>query len=110
MTLRDYQKEMLERLRETWCAGKRCVMLQMPTGTGKTVLLASLINELASKNVKCKMNSGQCGDGPSAGGVLIVAHRRELIEQIQATLNLFGIKNEELRINPTFTLSFSFSC
>ncbi len=94
MELRDYQKEMLGRLREAWGAGKRSVMLQMPTGTGKTVLLASLINELASKNVKCEMNNEQCGDGTCAGGVLIVAHRRELIEQIQATLNLFGIENE----------------
>lgn len=57
------------------------VMLQMPTGTGKTYLFTSLINDiintykLAHKDIK----------------ILIVAHRTELLDQISATLNKFGI-------------------
>ena len=72
MLLRDYQAEMLLRLHEAW-RKHRCVMVQMPTGTGKTHLMAAVIREAA------------------AGGVLIVAHRQELISQISQTLGLFGI-------------------
>ena len=54
----------------------RSVMMQMPTGTGKTVVLASLVmKELKNERIK-----GGCAK------VLIVAHRRELIEQIKETI------------------------
>ena len=60
--LRDYQIEMKTRLMEAWKA-HRSVMVQMPTGTGKTHLLASVVSEFVS----------------SAGsGVWLIAHRREL--------------------------------
>lgn len=63
--LRDYQIEMKTRLMEAWKA-HRSVMVQMPTGTGKTHLLASVVSEFVS----------------SAGsGVWLIAHRRELVEQ-----------------------------
>ena len=58
---------MLDRLYKAWGLS-RSVMVQMPTGTGKTVLLAEAIK----------------GEGPHH--VLVVAHRRELIEQIKGTL------------------------
>ena len=61
--LRDYQIEMLGRVLEA-LAGHRSVMVQMPTGTGKTVLLAEVVKHFQR--------------------VLVVAHRRELIEQIKA--------------------------
>lgn len=41
--LRDYQIEMKTRLMEAWKA-HRSVMVQMPTGTGKTHLLASVVS------------------------------------------------------------------
>ena len=44
--LRDYQIEMKTRLMEAWKA-HRSVMVQMPTGTGKTHLLASVVSEFA---------------------------------------------------------------
>ena len=47
--------------------------MQMPTGTGKTHLMAAVIRERLAE------------------GVLVVAHRRELIEQIQQTLQAFGL-------------------
>ena len=73
--LRDYQQEMLYRLEEAWTE-HRSVMVQMPTGTGKTLLLAQAIR-----------NERQRAEG--AGHVLIVAHRRELIEQIRRTVSRF---------------------
>ena len=73
--LRDYQQEMLDWLEEAWTE-HRSVMVQMPTGTGKTLLLAQAIR-----------NERQRTEG--AGHVLIVAHRRELIEQIRRTVLRF---------------------
>ena len=78
--LRDYQQEMLDRLYDAWRT-YQSVMVQMPTGTGKTVLLAEVIRQFT-------MHNSQCID---EGGVLIVAHRIELIEQISRTLDRFGI-------------------
>ena len=71
--LRDYQIEICERVREAF-ARHRSVMVQMPTGTGKTVVLAELVREYLNVN----LNGGR--------DVLIVAHRRELVEQIQQAL------------------------
>ena len=69
--LRDYQIEMKTRLMEAWKA-HRSVMVQMPTGTGKTHLLASVVSEFVS----------------SAGsGVWLIAHRRELVAQMEETVN-----------------------
>lgn len=76
--LRNYQQEMLDRLQDAWTRC-RSVMLQMPTGTGKTVLMAEVIRKSSYLN----------------GGVLIVAHRRELLEQIRETVESFGIDMEK---------------
>ena len=72
--LRDYQQEMLERLHDAW-EEQQSVMVQMPAGTGKTHLMAAVIRE------------------NMAHGVLIVAHRVELIGQISQTLESFGIEH-----------------
>ena len=96
ITLRDYQQEMLDRLHEAWKV-HRSVMLQMPTGTGKTVLLTEVIHnaqctvdnsQLANGNAQCHISNGDSSRQP---GVLIVAHRRELLEQIRETIAKFGI-------------------
>ena len=70
--LRDYQQVVLHELRKVGKT-RQSVMVQMPTGTGKTHLMAAVIREYAKK------------------GVLVVAHRRELIEQIKVTVTAFGI-------------------
>lgn len=78
--LRPHQIEAKAKIFEAWTKYDS-VMLQMPTGTGKTYLFTSLINDiintykLAHKDIK----------------ILIVAHRTELLDQISATLNKFGI-------------------
>ncbi|MBQ8361752.1 MAG: DEAD/DEAH box helicase family protein, partial [Bacteroidaceae bacterium] len=40
--LRDYQQEMVFRIHEAW-RHHRSVMVQMPTGTGKTHVLAEVV-------------------------------------------------------------------
>ena len=75
--LRDYQEEICSRVREAF-KKHRSVMMQMPTGTGKTVVLAEIVREYLNVNVNVNVKGG-CN-------VLIVAHRRELVEQIQQAL------------------------
>ena len=52
--LRDYQLEMLDRLHLAW-EKHQSVMVQMPTGVGKTHLMAEAIRneELRIKNEDC---------------------------------------------------------
>ena len=71
--LYDYQREMSERI-EAAFRSCQSVMVQMPTGTGKTVLLTEVV-----KNEKGKVKN-PC--------VWIVVHRRELVEQIKETLDI----------------------
>ena len=70
----DYQEDMKERI-EKALRLHRSVMAQMPTGTGKTVLLASVVESFLREH--------------SNWNVWIVAHRRELVSQIKDTLNKF---------------------
>ena len=70
----DYQKDMKERI-EKALRLHRSVMAQMPTGTGKTYLLTAVIDSFVSNNPKEK--------------VWIVAHRRELVSQIDETVRKF---------------------
>ena len=79
--LRDYQLEMLDMLHLAW-EKHQSVMVQMPTGVGKTVLLAEEI-----KNERLRVHHSH------AFRVLVVAHRIELIEQISRTLDKFGIEH-----------------
>lgn len=81
--LRDYQTEIKERIIDELQKCKS-VMVQMPTGTGKTRVLAALVNE------ELKINKDATGRTRS---VWIVAHRRELVEQIKETVNQFIINN-----------------
>ena len=74
--LRDYQIEICGKVNEAFEA-HRSVMTQMPTGTGKTVVLASIVKKFLNRDADCS--------------VLIVAHRIELIEQTGAFLSHFGI-------------------
>ena len=71
MKLFDYQKDMAMRIEKAFRL-YRSVMVQMPTGTGKTVVLASVVESFL-------------GEHPLKS-VWIVAHRRELVSQIQETI------------------------
>ena len=70
----DYQEDMKARIEKALCL-HRSVMAQMPTGTGKTYLLTAVIDSFVRANFKAK--------------VWIVAHRRELVSQIDETVRKF---------------------
>ena len=92
--LRDYQIEICEKVNEAFKA-HRSVMMQMPTGTGKTVVLASLVQQYLDLNFDDNRNNLNNSKLNSKSyqhcQVLIVAHRIELIEQTGAFLSHFGI-------------------
>ena len=76
MLLRDYQTDICSRVSDAFDK-HRSVMVQMPTGTGKTMVLAELVKRLMMRNEGIR--------------ILIVAHRRELIAQIKATVKRMGL-------------------
>ena len=97
----DYQEDMVKRVQEAF-KHHDAVMVQMPTGTGKTMVLANIVFSFLEK-----------GNHP----IWIVAHRRELVEQIKETLNKsllnFNFSNHPVKsskITPSlFTIKEDFS-
>ena len=75
--LYDYQKDMVKRIEEAF-ESHQSVMVQMPTGTGKTHVLVEVVK-----------NEEQRVKNPC---VWIIAHRRELVSQIEDTVRTFGIE------------------
>ena len=73
--LRDYQQTNKQKIYNAWTDGKS-VMLQMPTGTGKTRLFVSIIKDIFYYSSQTK----------KALKVLVLVHRTELIEQIDEEL------------------------
>lgn len=93
----DYQQEMLENITEVFSAAvfdsvlynekrKRVnvgssVMVQMPTGTGKTYVMAAVVRWFLETYSK--------------GEVWLIAHRKELVEQMERTLDRFALEYGE---------------
>src|SRR2546426_9536820 len=66
LNLRPYQTEALMSVRDAYKAGKRRVIVSLPTGTGKTVVFAYFPRALKMKK-----------------RLLVLAHREELLLQAQ---------------------------
>lgn len=94
--LYDYQQEMFANIIEVLTVSSppsaldegqkkahraNSVMVQMPTGTGKTFVMASVVKWFIKEH--------------RDGEVWIVAHRRELVEQMQKTLDRFCLEYGE---------------
>ena len=65
MELRPYQVEARDKVKQEWQDGKKKTLLVLPTGTGKTIVFASVTQD-------CVANGAR---------VLILAHRGELLDQ-----------------------------
>ena len=77
MELRGYQEQAITDLSLSLGKGNRKVILQAATGSGKTIMAASIVKRAVEKG----------------RSVLFLAHRRELISQCSNKLNLFGINH-----------------
>ena len=84
----DYQEDMVKRVQEAF-KHHDAVMVQMPTGTGKTYLLAALVGLFQKEEV------------------WVVAHRRELVSQIKDTLERFfsSLKTTSIKVTSIKWLS-----
>ena len=84
----DYQEDMVKRVQEAF-KHHDAVMVQMPTGTGKTYLLAALVGLFQKEEV------------------WVVAHRRELVSQIKDTLERFfsSLKTTSIKVTSIQWLS-----
>ena len=68
--LRDYQDKLVTRVFDKWSSGKRRLVLQLPTGAGKTIIFSAIAREFLRQGL----------------GVLVLAHRLELISQAHEKL------------------------
>jgi superfamily II DNA or RNA helicase len=75
MNLRSYQTKVIEDFDRVIADGKRRIILVCPTGGGTTVIGAAIIRRLHEMR----------------RGVLVLAHRREIITQTSAKLRAHGI-------------------
>ena len=84
----DYQEDIVKRVQEAF-RHHDSVMVQMPTGTGKTHVLAAIVEMFLKKNV------------------WVVAHRRELVSQIKDTLARFfpDLDSEKIQVTSIQWLS-----
>lgn len=82
-TLRPYQRELVDKARNTIAQGARGVLVQSPPGSGKSVVIA----EIAKLTIQ------------NGGRVLFIVHRKELVEQITSTFKQHEIDMNKVRID-----------
>lgn len=75
LTLRPYQHELLESVRALMRRGEKSILTVAPTGSGKTVLFATIARGAASRKNR----------------VLVLVHRREILEQTLTSLYGLGV-------------------
>jgi superfamily II DNA or RNA helicase len=75
LILRHYQQQAITDLRGAYRDGARAPLLVLPTGGGKTIVMAEIMRSLAAR-------------GRSA---LVLVHRRELVAQTSRKLDLAGV-------------------
>lgn len=73
--LRPYQQRGLDEIRAAFVSGARGVLYVSPTGSGKTVLFASLVDGTIRHGKRC----------------IITAHRIEIVEQVSTALAGLGV-------------------
>lgn len=69
---RPYQQKAAAAIHREWDAGNKKTLVVMPTGTGKTIVFASIVNDQVAKGEH----------------VLILAHREELLHQASDKLKM----------------------
>lgn len=74
--LRPYQHQGIKEIFLEWRKGTKSILFQMPTGTGKTVLFSEIVRIGHENNRR----------------ILIVVHRKELVEQIRNKLHSKNIE------------------
>lgn len=76
--LRPYQADLVAKVRQAYRDGKRCPMVVLSTGGGKTMIFSHIAHNAAERD----------------NAVLIAAHRKEIIRQISLSLARFGVEHQ----------------
>lgn len=87
--LYNYQKEFVKKIQQSFLQ-KNSVLLQMPTGTGKTIVISEIVRLFLEEH-----SSGE--------NVLVLSHRRELNDQLKKHIgerSYRTIKKEERIVRP----------
>lgn len=91
MTLRPYQSKAVDGLRGLFSQGFHRLLLVLPCGAGKTVIFSHIARQHLKKD-------------PS-NRVLVLEHRRELIEQTEDTFGRFSVELPRTHIAMVLTLA-----
>jgi superfamily II DNA or RNA helicase len=75
MELRPYQNQLANDIRAAFGSGANRPLAVSPTGSGKTVLFSYITSQVLKRGSR----------------VIIIAHRREILDQISATLKCVGV-------------------
>ncbi|QIG67331.1 ATP-dependent helicase protein [Rhizobium phage RHph_TM3_3_9] len=85
VNLRSYQTETKQKIFDSWHGGNRNVLAVLPTGSGKTITIASIIKD---------MSVPTC----------LSVHRAELVAQLSESLALLGIVHRVVGSESTYRL------
>jgi len=83
MTLRSYQSLALDEIKKCFAQGIKKVLLQMPTGSGKTLCFCEMLKGVKEKNKKA----------------IMVVHGRKLIDQASKRLDREGVDHGVVMAN-----------
>lgn len=89
MKLRDYQINLIEKVRSAWHNGYLYPCIVAPCGAGKTVILSEMAKRATNNNKK----------------VMFIVHRKELCEQTEKTFINYGVDMNLCKIYMVQTIS-----
>ena len=78
MELRNYQRESVSSIYNSWKRGENNPCLVLPTGSGKSVVIGKICKDVLKWN----------------GRIIVVSHVKELLAQLEATLLAMGIDED----------------
>ena len=76
-SLRPYQQEAVERVRQAFLSGHRAVLFVLPTGGGKTVVFSHIAEQAAARGKR----------------IAVLVHRAELLDQACRSLAAMGVRH-----------------
>lgn len=88
MTLRPYQEKALDEIRESFRCGVRAPLYVLATGGGKTIVFAAIARGAAARHNR----------------VLIIVHRREILQQTLSKLYALGVTSGQIATGRPMTL------
>jgi DNA repair protein RadD len=88
-TLRAYQHQAVEQIRQAYRQGHRAVLFVLPTGGGKTVVFSHIAEQAAGRGNR----------------ICVLVHRQELLRQASASLTSLGVRHGLIAAGLSMNLS-----